>query len=258
MIEVVFNGQVGNNLFQYFLGRCIAKEKNYRISYKVMGNESNIVKFDDEFLIFSGIKLPKKIEGKEIHDNHRTFNDHIFNYSDIEGDGKIILDGYFQNYLFYKKYKNFIKNEIYNYNNLFDTNFKPNPEDIVLHLRLNNYPWKININFYERILQKEIYKKIWLVTDQPNHSDIFYLKNKFDCDVISSNPQNDFIFLINSNKIVMSQSTYCWWASLLSKAETIYYPIVKNKNDSGIWFLEPWLNIDLFVDDEIRYKKIII
>lgn len=258
MVEVVFNGQVGNNLFQYFLGRCIAKEKKYKINYRLNTNESNIVRFEGDWLSFCGLKLPKNIDGNEVTENEKIFRDHIFNWSEITTEGKITLDGYFQNYVFYKNYKNFIKNEIYFNNNLFDTQIKPNIDDIVMHLRLKNYPWKINVSFYEKILQKESYDKVWLVTDDINHPDIQFLKNKYNCNTYSSNPENDFIFLTNSNKIVMSQSTYCWWASFISKAETIYYPLVNDNNHSGIWFVKPWLNIDLFVEDEERYKKIII
>jgi hypothetical protein len=258
MVEVIFNGQIGNNLFQYFLGRCIAKEKNYKIGYKKISNESNSIDLNQDFLNFNGLKLPKYFEGVEINHNVKIFKDHIFDWQDINEEGKIVLEGFFQNYKFYKDYKNFIKNEIYFSNNLFETTNRPGKNDIVLHLRLNNYPWKIDVSFYEKILTEEKYEKIWLVTDEPTHADINYLKQKFNCDVLSSTVEGDFIFLINSTKIVMSQSTFCWWAAFLSNAETIYYPLVQNRNHSGIWFENPWINIDLFVDDEERYKKIII
>lgn len=258
MIDVIFNGQAGNNLFQYFLGRCVALEKNYKISFTSISRESGSVKFIDDYLYFNGLKLPKIIEGKEVTDNVKIFENHSFDWNKTESEGKIILNGYFQNYSFYKKYKNFILQEIHNHNDVFNYPSKPSENDIVLHLRLKNYPWKTDLNFYKKILTEEKYDKIWLVTDEINHPHIQELCSQFNCKIFSSSPEEDFKFLINSNKIVMSQSTFCWWAAFISKAEKIFFPIVGDSNSEGIWFVNPWINIDLFVDDDKRFNKITI
>jgi hypothetical protein len=54
----------------------------------------------------------------------------------------------------------------------------------------------------------------------------------------------------------MSQSTFAWWASFISKAEIIYFPTITKESQTALWYTNPKRNIDLFVDDEDRYKKI--
>ena len=66
MVSVVYNGQAGNNLFQYFLGRCIAKEKGYGLTGSYGVKQVNTVDLKKNILLFNGIKLPKIIEGKNI------------------------------------------------------------------------------------------------------------------------------------------------------------------------------------------------
>ena len=80
MVKVVYNGQAGNNLFQYFLGRCIAKEKGYAISYSYGIKQLNSVNIEKDSLNFNGIKLPKHIEGKTISKPIKKFNSHIFDW----------------------------------------------------------------------------------------------------------------------------------------------------------------------------------
>ena len=121
MVSVVYNGQAGNNLFQYFLGRCIAKEKGYSLTYSYGIKQPNTVDLKNNILLFNGIKLPKNIEGKNIRQPIKKFNKHIFDWSFVKNnESQIVLDGYFQNYGFYKKYKNFIKKEIWDNNTIFN------------------------------------------------------------------------------------------------------------------------------------------
>jgi len=257
MVEVVYNGQAGNNFFQYFLGRCIAKEKGYGITYSYGIKQSNTVNIEKDHLYFNGIKLPKYIKGDIITSPVKKFNKHVFNWESIKNnDSHIILNGYFQNYNFYKKHKNFIKNEIYSHNNIFNIIDKPNKDDIVLHLRLKNYPYITPLTYYIDILKKENYKNAWIITDVPSHPHVKTLQKEHNCKVKNLSPEKGFLFLTNANKIIMSQSTFSWWAAFISKATTIYFPTINDYTLKALWYTKPNRNIDLLVNDEERYVNI--
>ena len=257
MVNVYFDGQSGNNLFQYFLGRCIAKEKGYSLTFKYTNNQPNSVKKENDFFIFNGLKLPTHIEGVVNEKDDLLFKSHIFDWGEcLKHDGSITLKGYFQNYEFYKEYKKFILKEIFKYNNI--NNIEQEDDSITLHLRLESYPWITPISFYINILKEKEYKVIYVVTDSPNHKHIKKLKSMFNIKVISNTPKDDFNFLCNSKNLIISQSTFAWWASFLSKAKNIYFPVINDYNSNGIWYNQPKRNIDLFVNDEERYKRIII
>lgn len=257
MVKVFFDGQAGNNLFQYFLGRCISKEKDYKMSFDYINKQNNSVKNLDGYFFFNGLKLPSVIDGESMLNNTITFESHIFDWDkSLSHNGGITLRGYFQNYGFYKNYKNFIKEEIFKYNNIL--NQTQEEDSITLHLRLRDYPWITPLIFYKSVLDTYNYKKIYIVTDEPNHNFVKQLKTNYDSEVISKSPKDDFNFLCNSKNLILSQSTFAWWAGFLSGAKNIYFPSVKDYNCKGIWYDSPKRNINLFVDDEIRYKKIII
>ena len=256
MVEVVYNGQAGNNFFQYFLGRCIAQEKGYALTYSYGIKQPNTVNIENEILCFNGIKLPKYVGGTTILNPIKKFNKHIFDWSEIKNnDSYIILNGYFQNYNLYKNHKEFIKNEIYSHNDIFNILDKPHKNDIVLHLRLKNYPSITPLKYYSDILEKENYKNAWIITDVPSHSYIKILKEKYRCKVKNLSSEKGFLFLTNATKIIMSQSTFSWWAAFISKAQIIYFPTINNDNNA-LWHTIPKRNIDLFVNDEKRYIKI--
>jgi hypothetical protein len=257
MISIVYNGQAGNNLFQYFLGRCIAKEKEYNLTHSYGIKQFNTINLKNDILLLNGIKLPKNIKGKNVLSPIKKFNKHVFDWDFVKNtEAQIVLDGYFQNYNFYKPYKDFIREEILRHNNIFNIENKPNPKDIVLHLRLNNYPYITPIDFYINILKKEKYENAWIVSDLVTHPHIEILKEKYGCKVQNMSPESGFLFLTNAKKIIMSQSTFSWWSAFLSKAEIIYFPTIADPHKKALWYSTPQRNIDLFVDDEERYKKI--
>ena len=65
---------------------------------------------------------------------------------------------------------------------------------------------------------------------------------------------NDFKIMGSFNKVIMSQSTFSWWAAWLSDATEIFTPVPQPGNNKLIneWSIgRP--DIATFVDDEPRY-----
>ena len=257
MVETIFAGESGNNLFQYFLGFCISHEKKYGISFKTH-NRGNTFKSQKEFFIFNGLKLPSHVKGTIINNNIMEFNDHRFDWEkSLNHNGKIKLFGFFQKYEYFKPYKTLIKETILKYNNIFDYHDKPKENDLVLHFRDYKGVKNIPVSYYEKLIENGSYDTIWLVSRYLNNDMKSLLKKYKNAKLKMGGSENDFLFICNANNIGVSQSTFSWWASFISKSKYIFLPI--GKDNSYLWHENPQKNrMNLFVDDENRYKKIIV
>lgn len=239
------NQALGNRLFKYCWAREIAEKKGFYFS------PSPIVGFPETYKIILGEKFYDNEfvtpENTQIFDMEKIYN-HL---------GKIIIKGYPQRYDFYSfNKKNIVKWLKIENEKLYDF---PDEDDIVMHIRLGdyaNYGWNLPIEYYENILKKEKYKNAYILTDQLNNQEINKLID-FGC-IIKDNSKfgemqtiADFVFLKNAKKIIISSSTFSWWASFLGNG-TVYFPCIKYP-----WIKNPKKDeIDLRVLNEKRYKFI--
>ena len=104
MINVKYVGRLGNNMFQYSLGRILAESMGLRL------NSPPIPEFSRTFELVN----PERIEPYE----PIVFNDHVLRINDepvsVEDivnlkDKAVYLDGWFQRYEYYKPYKQKIR-----------------------------------------------------------------------------------------------------------------------------------------------------
>ena len=54
------------------------------------------------------------------------------------------------------------------------------------------------------------------------------LETTFNAIVLSSLPEQDFLRIKDSQNIILSVSSFGWWAALLSNAKYIYHPLAGN------------------------------
>ncbi|EGD72227.1 hypothetical protein PTSG_00248 [Salpingoeca rosetta] len=125
----------------------------------------------------------------------------------------------------------------------------PGPRDIVVHLRAYHgcegeeheydpteafvdLPW----DYYDRILQRYQRKggwdTVWLASRCGEHHPIAQqLMTKYGARVIQGDgsknwaSMHDWLFMRSARRLVMSQSTYAWWAAWLGDAEEVHYPL---------------------------------
>ena len=78
---------------------------------------------------------------------------------------------------------------------------------------------------------------MFLVTDEPNSPDALKFQQYYNADIFSTSTiktlddrannivetLNDFNFIRSFEKILFSNSTFAWWASVLSEAKEIYF-----------------------------------
>lgn len=249
MIVVNYLGQLGNNLFQYAFGRILAEELNYKMFCNPIPGFSNAVSpipgrihlFPEEIISGHIVDIPSLTTGRN-------------------SDQKIVLNGFFQRYEYYKNHKDKIKKWF----ELERKDIGQTENDIIMHIRLGDNvssfekgnPFTMPVEYYQKALENSNFNKLYICTDSPDH-DFIKEFSKYNPIITAQSAINDFKILRSFNKIVMSQSTFSWWAAWLSEAVEIYTPVPKSGNNKLIneWSIgRP--DIATFVDDEPRYKYI--
>lgn len=239
MVEIqASGGRLGNQMFEYALGRIIAEHFGYKLTHNLYCSE-----------LETNFNLPKILEGREISSPVQHI-DGMINYEsnlletilDNNSERKIILHGFFQNYNYFKNYKDKIKKWFY-----IDKNYE-NKDDIAIHIRKNDFKhipkFDSSDDYFLNLLRKESFNKIIIATDEPEYILIKKIMEEFNDRVIifKGNTFETLQHFTCYNKLILSFGTYSWWMGFLSNAERIYLP---NRICPG--------SIDLRVFDEERY-----
>ena len=203
MIHIKYNGGFGNCLFQYTFARLIAIKFNYHL---------------DTIFKFNNIINTTNYNGQLQYNTPKIVINNGFP-DDLE-PALYMIDGFFQNYDYYKNNKTLIKSFF-----VLDTSkIAINKKDICLHIRLTDYwnlNWVINPSYYLNILEQETFNKVYIITDDVNDP---YLNNfkKYNPIIISESPKTDFYKLMEFDKIILSNSSFAWWAMFLGNSSKIY------------------------------------
>jgi hypothetical protein len=84
------------------------------------------------------------------------------------------------------------------------------------------------------------------MTDDPGNPYLDFLK-KYNPIPVTGHGVEHFFKALAFNRIIMSNSTFCWWFTFISAAKEIYLPII-NGNRMGSWNLMDLSHIDLRLD----------
>lgn len=226
MIRVVYNGRLGNNMFQYALGRIIAEMKGYTL-------------IAEPLPMFK--TTSQHVEG--------TYNDTNIlyvtnkNYIDFElirqHNGGIVLAVWGQNYSYYESHIDKIKNW-FNISDSEQSFAKPEEDALVIHLRLEDYVSEGIVLDPKAIItqaQKLKCNRGYIVTNDITHPQVEYFK-KCGFKLFHNSLLNDFIFLKNAKNLIISQSSYSWWAGVLGSGN-VYVPWLNVNNKSSHWPVNP-------------------
>jgi hypothetical protein len=249
-LNIILKGRLGNQLYQIMTGLSYAINNNisfdniYITNYKNI-NDSNI--FQSISFLF---KQPTNTKSFTIKD----CNDLGYYNLPFQKCDQIIMDGYFQSYLFFEK--NFEKLKSILNIKLLQNKVKDeflhliNEADATIHFRIGDYvKFKdshpvLSINYYVNAINKlntinPECKKI-LIFYEPNDYEIInkklnYLKNQFINHefIMIDNQIEDWkqmliMSLIKNN--IIANSTFSWWSAYLNinNNNTVIYP--------SIWF----------------------
>jgi len=249
MIEVKYISFLGNNLFQYALGYILAKELGFQLQASPLEG-------------FPNTKI--KLEGKKFDEPVKTLEGHIIDLEAIirnKNPRKIILHGYFQQYKYYEPYRDKIK-KLFVCDHKPEDAYSPDKEDVIIAIRRKDYIRYNSVepfSYFQDAIEKVQPKKIYICSDATPETDPFMAKfQKYDAVFYNGKGLNDFAFILKFNKIIISQSTFSWWAAYLSNAEQIIVPIPL----TGFWSKErPDINLTVnekrytYLQIREKYKK---
>jgi GR25 family glycosyltransferase involved in LPS biosynthesis len=105
-----------------------------------------------------------------------------------------------------------------------------------MHVRVGDYKKHkggsvIHPEWYLSILKKQKFRKLFIVVREDDAKYLDWYISHFSAfrpTIVSSDIKHDFNFIMQFDRIICSNSTFCWWAAFLSEARTI-------------WTFEPWL-----------------
>jgi hypothetical protein len=220
MIEVRYLGRLANNLFQYSIGRIIAENAGLQL------RADPICDFPE---------TRQMITGRSYEEQYDFYADHIIPLNELSSSKRnrgIVLRGYFQRQEYYLPHRTRIASWL-----TFSRSALSIPSraattiksSIVINVRRCDYlqlGWALPFSYYEEAIEKLRSKKvepIWVVTDDPN--DPFFRKfKKYRPQFFHGTPTQQLYFLSLAPKLVMSQSTFSWWANFLASEQVAVCP----------------------------------
>ncbi len=227
-VSVRLLGLLGNRFWGFCIGKIVAEELGYNLYCKP------IIGFPNTY-IYNGNKPSNKYP-TDVHNCEQEID--LKSIITNKKQRNIKLQGYFQRLRYIAPYVDKIRNEWL----VMDPalKYEVNSNDVVIHIRFK-YPYPLPFSYYEKALSSITYDQVYICTNEPNHPSLklfdkykpiirstsslsVMMNNKVSWDEISKLNLDDFTFINSCNKIIISTSTYSWWAAFLSDASEIYAP----------------------------------
>lgn len=258
MVVIRYRGRLGNQMCEYAMARIIAEKKGYQLEVEDNrdgeGNSPPLVQqyFPNAGPLTSGTKVTTNSLSFGVECSNTAFQ-YLDMDTILKHNGQIYLGGYWQKHYYYTPHLEEIK-KWFEYD---DSRYKkPDEDDIVVLIRLDDYlaagislPMKIYIDI---INMMENYNRCIIVTDSPKAT---VLNELLQClknvSIFHKGTMADFTMLKCSKRLILSQSSFGFWASFLGNQIKVYAPLGGN----GWWKYEPQLHdIDLVPTDKKHIK----
>ena len=244
-MKINYIGRLGNNMFQYVFANILAKIINDFTGAKYC-EPKNFFKtpqlnflIDENFDICDSMKYNPPIQCSNTPQICYHVNDYGANEGKILSLEKIAslpfnnetafyIDGFFQHKSYYEGKRDLLRK--------FFKKPNYNTQDTAIHIRLGDYKevkWTLAESYYDECIKLANPKNLSVFTDEPTADYIQKLK-KQGANIISNNPVEDLMAIAEYDKIIISRSSYSWWAAILSNAKKVYYPRPK----SNFWSKE--------------------
>lgn len=204
-VTVDYIGRFGNNVFQYAAARLFAEENG--LVLKTPANFGSVLPVHE-----TAKPDATPIDGPVV--GLGDGNDLFAKYE----KGNYHLSGFFQRARWYWERREKVLA-------MFDVPAPAveDPDAIAVHLRLGDYRTHqiaIHPDWYVTALRTQKFSKLVVVTDE---KDSKYLKhfNAWKPEVVSKSVASDWHRLLGFRRLVISNSTFAWWAAFLGKSESV-------------------------------------
>jgi hypothetical protein len=237
MIQVRYKGRLGNQLFQYCFARILAERLGYRLNAEPIegfpGTYTMIPGLDygeSNPLIFSGVEYPDVEQLVRERPKRR-----------------IVVNAYLQRYAYYAGHLENIRKwlQFLDYDR---DEFDAGSDSLTVHIRLGDYlqcNWALEPQYYARQIEAIPHQSLMIVTDSPQSNFLQHFR-QYHPKIVHGDTLDAFKWLVNAHRLVLSQSTFGWWAAILSGAE-VWMPEPKY----SVWSQDS--HIKLQVSDNSRW-----
>jgi hypothetical protein len=264
---------LGNNLFQYALGRVVAETNALALACsrhqsapaagassanrELLGLEDCVDAFADVPMQLPGAHVNAPTLSYETWPNspwrgHRLDLGHVL----APPGARVRLRGYFQRFEYYAPYMPRIRRwyELARPG----TNLSLTSPDVVVNIRrgsdFGQRGWVLPVTYYSTLLRS-----------LPDIGTVFVCGRGVDDEIVeglaswspvyqSGGPMTDFAMMVSASRLVLSNSTFAWWAAVLSHASEIYAP---RTQDPFRFAFTGYRDVDLH-PHEARYKEVVV
>jgi len=248
--------RMGNRMFQYAFGYIISKRFKCPLYTK-----EGIPNFGIE------PNLPPNLAAIErIHT--RDMGDQFFDFNLLKGfAGDLFINSWVQKSEYYLDYREDLRE-------VFNIKSQPpiNERELCMHIRSGDYNMLgvfLGYAYYKQLINDSPYKfsDVKIVTDSPRSDAVLKLIND-GCKLVTdgnssqfshhsdSRAMSDFETLLYSSNIVLSQSSFSWWAAFLGNHKQVIFPFKRNID---WWPMSPNQDdIDLYFDFNNTSNKYIV
>lgn len=221
-----YGGRLGNHLFHYAYARCLAEHMGYALRVPMVNGFDNAININGKIvkeprvLIKYGSQKNGKVETIE-HLAERCQGKLI----EISC-GEINVDLYEGKW---GKIKGWFRKK---------TKTKLTKDDLVVHVRLGDFLQYKNrvlpIEYYKAAIEEIEYNKLYVCSDSPYHKRLKWFRG-IGATIVKKNAIDTFRFIESANKIIISNSSFSWWAAVLSDAEEIIVPHGRVIEKKDLW-----------------------
>jgi hypothetical protein len=253
LIKAHINGGLGNQLFQISNALNLAYLSQNPVTFIDIGaKEPSIIEdiFDFKFNLnyeFNGVNLLSVPVQDHTHCSFYRFKEKNSYFEKIDlGYSHISIYGYFQSVLYFREIEKYLRDLILKYN------IQPRLQrDIAVHVRLGDYLNRKNrkiyiqqpVEYYSKGIELLVKKyniqspKIAFFTNDKKEFESKYLEKfeKYDSEISPLNTLESFKNLLLFQNIVISNSTFSWWAAWVCQASTVA-PLNWYSKRSGLLF----------------------
>ncbi len=235
MIKISYNQgcRLGNHLYLYAAGRLLARRLGLSLG------AAPIQGFPRTNDVICGKIITDPIETLASADPIPSWPD----LAGLEGKGFEITQG-FVNSRYFVNDRELIKTWL-----TLPPTMEADPDDVLVNIRLGEFVplgLALDPSYYTSILERIKFKNLYLMTDDPKNPYLDFFA-KYNPKPIAGYGLEHFEKALAFKRIIMSNSTFCWWFTFLSEATEIYFPMI-NGNRCGSWCLSHLPSIDLRLD----------
>jgi hypothetical protein len=130
---------------------------------------------------------------------------------------RIVVNAYLQRYAYYAGHLENIRKwlQFLDYDR---DEFDAGSDSLTVHIRLGDYlqcNWALEPQYYARQIEAIPHQSLMIVTDSPQSNFLQHFR-QYHPKIVHGDTLDAFKWLVNAHRLVLSQSTFGWWAAILS------------------------------------------